>query len=307
MQQIISHIEYLLDRHDCVTVPGFGAFIKASCPATIDMESGRIIPPHRTLTFNSAVIFDDGLLATSYSRAMGQPFTSASAILAKDIELLKSSLKFHNEVNIGNLGSMSLNDGTYNFTPSDSLFTGMGLPTVSISPVQEEATTETAPVVLAAPERFTRSFHGFMKYAAMLVILFTVGIILSTPMADNVNYEVVKASMSPIDAIVHVDDSAITRCDLEGAPAFMITEPETVDNEPCKEALQPDRFCLIVASLASRELADKFIAEYPSTSFGVIESEGRFRVFAATGPTLGSVMNADLIALYPGAWPCQLN
>lgn len=306
MQRIISHIEYLLDCHDCVTIPGFGAFIKATCPASIDAESGFIHPPHRSLTFNSELTFDDGLLASSYSRAANQPFTSASASLSKDIELLKSTLKFQPKVEFGNIGTMSLDNGHYNFVPADSLFTDLGLPVATISPLAEEVSTDDAPVILTAPERFTRTLQGMMKYAAMFVVLLTIGIVLSTPMSDDARYEVVKASMSPIDAIVHVDDSAISTYDLDGAPTFMIADPVTKVDDSITSKASTDRFCLIIASLASRQLADQFIADNPTLTLGVIESNGRYRVYAATGPTIDSVMNQNLLASFPDAWPCQL-
>ncbi len=305
MQRIISHIEYLLDCHDCVTIPGFGAFIKAICPASIDAESGVIYPPHRSLTFNSELTFDDGLLASSYSRAENQPFTSASASLSKDIELLKSTLKFQPKVDLGCIGTMSLDNGHYIFVPSDSIFTDFGLPIATVSPIAEEVGTD-EPVILAAPDRFTRTLQGMMKYAAMFVVLLTIGIVLSTPMSDDARYEVVKASMSPIDAIVHTDDSAINTYDLDGAPAFMIADPATKVDDTMSSSSSTDRFCLIVASLASRQLADQFIADNPTLTLGVIESNGRYRVYAATGPTIDSVMSQKLLASFPDAWPCQL-
>ncbi|MDE6547663.1 MAG: SPOR domain-containing protein, partial [Muribaculaceae bacterium] len=41
------HIEYLLTRHDCVIVPGIGAFIATETEAFIDLENGVIRPRRR--------------------------------------------------------------------------------------------------------------------------------------------------------------------------------------------------------------------------------------------------------------------
>lgn len=303
MQRIISHIEYLLDRHDCVTVPGFGAFIKASCPASIEPESGIIRPPHRSLTFNSELTFDDGLLATSYSRAMNQPYTVASSLMAKDVELLKSSIKLQPTVKLGCIGSLSQIDGLYNFNPADSLFVDFGMPIASVHPIEDQRVEEQTAVILPAPNRFTHTLRGVMKYAAMFVVLITVGIVLSTPFSDTTDYEVIKASMSPIASTAD-DDSSISYFDIDGAPAFLIAEPNTGEDV---QTLPTDHYCLVIASLASRELADTFMSEYSGMPLGVVENGGRYRVFAATGPTLESVMNQDLLASFPDAWPCRLN
>ena len=44
MERLSIHIEYLLLRHDCVVVPGFGAFINARSEARVDSESGQVYP-----------------------------------------------------------------------------------------------------------------------------------------------------------------------------------------------------------------------------------------------------------------------
>jgi hypothetical protein len=62
MYSITRHIEYLVSRHDCVVVPGWGAFIAQYEPARIDAESGLIVPPSRAISFNQSVMHNDGLL-----------------------------------------------------------------------------------------------------------------------------------------------------------------------------------------------------------------------------------------------------
>ena len=65
MFSIIEHIEYLISDHDCVVVPGLGAFIAQYIHAEIDLERGVILPPRRVLSFNAAVCHNDGVLAGS--------------------------------------------------------------------------------------------------------------------------------------------------------------------------------------------------------------------------------------------------
>ena len=64
MISIVEHIEYLIARHDCVVVPGWGAFI-AQYEASSVSALGRWQNPGRQISFNSALSYNDGLLASS--------------------------------------------------------------------------------------------------------------------------------------------------------------------------------------------------------------------------------------------------
>ncbi len=308
MERIISHIEYLLEHHDCVTVPGVGAFIKSYQPSRIDSTNNRILPPHRAIVFNSEINFDDGLLATSYSRALNQSFTVATATMLKDIELLKLQLTMNKSLKFNEIGTLSFCNNLYDFEPAQSIFSTFGLSAVDIRFVDHNNNeTDTNSVILPAPSKFTRSLHSIMKYAAMVALLISVGLILSTPLTSNYEeYEVVKASLSPINAIISTSDSSVTP-DIAESPTLYIKNP-VIDQSYASETdlEETDNYCLIIASLPSNELAEQFIYEHPDYCKGIIESNGRFRVYATTGTTAQSVMNSAIIAIFPDAWPCLL-
>lgn len=83
MERLSIHIEYLLLRHDCVVVPGFGAFINARSEARVDSESGQVYPMMREVRFNSALVHDDGLLAGSFARKYRVPFAEGRRCSAR--------------------------------------------------------------------------------------------------------------------------------------------------------------------------------------------------------------------------------
>lgn len=92
MNTLFQHIEYLLLRHDCVIVPGLGAFISTIRPARIDMENHRILPPARSVMFNQAVTVDDGLLANSYARRFNISFEEGRQLIVRDVKSLKDTI-----------------------------------------------------------------------------------------------------------------------------------------------------------------------------------------------------------------------
>ena len=60
--KISYHIFNLLQEHDCVIVPNFGAFVARNISAKISSDGSRIYPPNKEITFNKSLIKSDGLL-----------------------------------------------------------------------------------------------------------------------------------------------------------------------------------------------------------------------------------------------------
>ena len=60
---IEKHISDLLYRYQCVTVPGFGAFLTETVTAQVTVSSSSFFPPKKVISFNANVRNNDGLLA----------------------------------------------------------------------------------------------------------------------------------------------------------------------------------------------------------------------------------------------------
>lgn len=321
MQRLIEHIEYLLDGHDCVVVPGFGAFIKRHLSATIDEATGRIMPPRSEVSFNNEISFDDGLLASSYSRALGIPYTGAVARIADDVAMLKAYIDRLGEVVMGSLGVVSNVADTFKFQPANSVAACGGLREHSLIEVEVVKVAE-KPVVLPAPGRYARRVHSVMKYAAMIVILLGLGILFSTSLVYNGSENVVMASMNPIKS-ANVAESTFPQVAVEEIiPELFIALPqetaveetaaiadevEVTEPKVAKEADESTHeFCLVIASLATAEQANQFLERAGDDAKGVFEINGRYRVYGATGQTAADVMKSSLRERYVDAWPCRL-
>lgn len=110
MTPLILHIEYLLQRHDCVAIPGIGALIVEHIPAHIDENDYTILPPTRSISLNTYITHDDGLLASSIARSEGVSFEQARALMQKEIEGIREALLTEGEFEIGNIGILRLNE-----------------------------------------------------------------------------------------------------------------------------------------------------------------------------------------------------
>ena len=65
--KISYHIFNLLQEHDCVIVPNFGAFVARNISAKISNDGSKIYPPNKEITFNKSLIKSDGLLINEIS------------------------------------------------------------------------------------------------------------------------------------------------------------------------------------------------------------------------------------------------
>ncbi len=118
MNNLSKHISYLLHRHDCVIVPGIGAFIVSEKGACFDKEANKIYPPCRSISFNRAVNADDGLLAHSYTRKNKALFEEGRMLMARDIEVMKRVLDSAGECRIWNVGTLKVDsENKMIFTP----------------------------------------------------------------------------------------------------------------------------------------------------------------------------------------------
>ena len=104
---ISKHINELLYNHNCVIVPGFGAFLTKNIAAS--RNNDVFSPPKKTIAFNGMLKENDGLLANKISATDGISYKAALKKIKKDVKTLASSLNA-GEVEIDNIGTLRLND-----------------------------------------------------------------------------------------------------------------------------------------------------------------------------------------------------
>lgn len=146
VENLTLHIEYLLLRHDCVVVPGVGAFINVRHSARFDATSRSWLPPTREVRFNGVLTHDDGLLTTSYARKHGVTFPEGRELLRRDVTGLTETLRTDGEATIGQLGILHASEGKIRFSPRlapSDLAGNLGYAT---APVPHKAATPDHPV-----------------------------------------------------------------------------------------------------------------------------------------------------------------
>lgn len=173
------YIAQLLYRYQCVTVPGFGAFLTEIQSAQLIESSHSFFPPKKTISFNAYLKNNDGLLANHIAQAEKTSYEYAVSAIQYEVLNWKKALEENARFSIKNVGNFSLNaDKNLIFTPYDQtnyLTDSFGL-SAFVSPVVKrelfeqkiEALEEEKEVIAFEPE--TRTARPYLKYAAIFVL-----------------------------------------------------------------------------------------------------------------------------------------
>lgn len=328
MNDLASHIEYLLLEHDCVMVPGLGAFLSHESPAAYDDVNSLFNPPSVTLGFNQALTLNDGLLVESVARRSGVSLEEARQLVETTVTSFRRQLAEGSVLPVGRLGEMSADGETLVFDPADHSVVSLryrGMAPLSIRPLataveREVASAATEPA--AAHERQTMPV--LLKVAASLImaavgcgLFFTTGNLVGSRGVSNASLDsglrsrfeaqIPAADMEqslPVSREIRLN---IAIPDPAAATASVVPGPRQVnlsgnDSTPASE---PGRYLLVVASFPSEKLARKHIGN--NTGLDVIEMDGRYRVYAASAATLSRAneLIRDLSADYSSVWICR--
>ncbi len=173
--KISYHIFNLLQEHDCVIVPNFGAFVARNISAKISRDGSRIYPPNKEITFNKSLIKSDGLLINRISSDENISYEMANDKLSNWVTKSHKKISKQGYIEIKNIGSISLENEKYIFTPSqNSIFlkSSYGLNSIDSNEIK----------------RSTNSIsNSYLKYAAILIVFLSLAGIFTKSYFDSVN------------------------------------------------------------------------------------------------------------------------
>ncbi|WP_394772972.1 SPOR domain-containing protein [Flavobacterium sp.] len=177
--KIETYIAQLLYRYQCVTVPGFGAFLTEIQSAQLNESTNSFFPPKKMISFNSHLKNNDGLLANHIANAEKTSYGFAVSSIAFEVLSWKKTLEENGVISLKNIGEIRYNsEQNIIFTPNDQtnfLTSSYGL-SPFVSPLVKKELfekkiqniEEKAPIALF--EEDGRSSNSFLKYAAIFVL-----------------------------------------------------------------------------------------------------------------------------------------
>ncbi len=191
--KIELYIAQLLYRYQCVTIPGFGAFLTEIQSAKLNESTNSFSPPKKMIAFNANLKNNDGLLANHIALAEKTSYEYAVSKIQYEVFNWKKAFEENELISIKNVGDLRLNaDKNIVFTPYDQtnyLTSSFGLaPFVSplvkreIFEKEVEAIEEKATITMV-PE--TRTANPYLKYAAIFVLGLGLAGSVGYPMYQN--------------------------------------------------------------------------------------------------------------------------
>lgn len=283
MTPIILHIEYLLQYHECVILPGIGAFVTEYIPSRLDPETGIITPPSKIISLNQAIKHDDGMLATSIARKEQIKFEEARSILYREVNSISSSLEKNKEYSFGKIGYIKSDDNNkIEFFPKLSGFTrsnASGCPVANMHPINSKEEASEAGESLSKPapanEDLNSAFQNlpphcyvsvlskknyylpinkiFARSVACLIILAVFALPFLRPQ-QNLNREEVKASLNPIESLSSPHSSPILVKDSND-----ITKSKDSYNSVAVELSLNDSGQAVISQLESDQITGSYL------------------------------------------------
>jgi hypothetical protein len=207
--KIELYIAQLLYRYQCVTVPGFGAFLTEIQSAQLLENSHSFFPPKKVISFNTHIKNNDGLLANHIAQAEKTSYDYAVSAIEYEVLNWKKSLQENRTFSIKNIGVLTLNsENNILFTPNEQtnyLAQSFGLTSFVSPAVKREAvlpkletvlekpvSVATAPTAVIEEEKpvfnfvpETRERNPYLKYAAVFVIGLAIAGSIGYPMYQN--------------------------------------------------------------------------------------------------------------------------
>jgi cell division septation protein DedD len=330
-RDVTIYIKELLFGHDCVIVPGFGAFIGNYSPARIDHAEGLFYPPVKRITFNRHLINNDGLLIGHISSRECIGYGEARDLATSFADELRKRIGSGERVMVDNIGTFFNNrEGVLIFEPdadANYLLSSYGLTSFHRTPVKD---FDIRRKVLEHHEKVpgkTTSMRRMLTRAAVIIPLL-VAMALIPFRSELFNGKVQETNMNPL-AIAELEynrsqilnvapstdtskETVSTETKTSDLPVAAEVVPQTiVDNGvaiPIDEA--EIKYILVTGSFQSEENALSMVRNLQAKGFSpdvAAGPNGFFRVCAGTYNTSeeANTFLRKMKSTYPGSWVCK--
>ena len=173
--KISSYIFELLQSHDCVIIPNFGALVARNISAKISSDGSKIFPPNKELSFNKNLVKNDGLLINAISSNENISYEGAEQKITNWVRRTNKKLEKQRYIEIKNIGSISLENTKYVFVPNqNSIFlkSSYGFNSIDSSQITR---------------RQKNINNTYLKYAAILIVSLSLTGVFTKSYFDSVN------------------------------------------------------------------------------------------------------------------------
>ena len=288
MQIILSYIEFLLTQHDCVTIPQLGGFILQQQPASLD-AAGRFRAPTKQVSFNSSLVYNDGLLVNLIAVDQQVNYQQAFTQIESFVQTVRRLLEEDGRIQIGELGALFYEAGqeTLQFEPfareQFDLY-NFGFPVLSLQALTSPEATivteqaEEEAVVSVTETKLHTTVYAFNRFVAMIAVILCLSLFSTTPHYESA-YRQYQASMMPIP--MQVERVAVAPIRTKSLPTIAVTPLVAPIVESIELAKPQKRYFIVVGSFPTKEQAIagvKHLHKQGLTDVNFIHKHGKYRL-----------------------------
>ncbi|MDR3061430.1 MAG: SPOR domain-containing protein [Dysgonamonadaceae bacterium] len=121
MQKEFLHLAYLLTGHECVTLPGLGAFVVQPVAHSETKVPGLFPALTHSLSFNAGLSHNDGLLVSSICKEQQISYNEANLRVDRFVDELFRKLHSQQAVFIPGVGTLQMIEGRISFSSAEFL------------------------------------------------------------------------------------------------------------------------------------------------------------------------------------------
>lgn len=293
---IENFISQLLYRYQCVTVPGFGAFLTETMAASISESNHNFFPPKKVISFNPHIKNNDGLLANHIAQLENLNYDEAVSFIEKEVAIWKEKLKNRDFLIFKSIGLLKLNGEnnivfeSYNHT--NYLTSSFGLASFVSPNIKREVLKAVAtnpegievidPMhVVSIVEERKNPFTTFVKYAAVITLT------ISSSAFGYVTY--IQQQEKAETLLVQAEVQKEVQTKLQEATFFI--------SNPIQEiAINPELhydFYIVAGSYRSTKNADKSVAALQKRGYNASVINREADLYSVVYGTYASQMEAD--------------
>lgn len=171
-------VKELLADEDCVIIPQFGGFITHDRPAIIEPNKNIILPPGKSVSFNSKLSTNDGLLAQKVSYKTGLIYHEALTAIQSKVQIWEKELSKTKYLELEGLGSFLVNkEGGLvfeQFNESNFSNSSYGLSNVHASPIKRVGIAERIERGLNQNKALPKSFKFIKISSVAAAVIFAI-------------------------------------------------------------------------------------------------------------------------------------
>ncbi|MDR1861204.1 MAG: SPOR domain-containing protein [Bacteroidales bacterium] len=194
--ELLVHIRELLLLNDCVIIPGFGGFVSAYRPASVDVA--RFVAPSKSVSFNRKLKFNDGLLINHIALAHGCGYMKAAELVRQLVCEMNSRLTDGETLSVPGIGALAYDEHeALVFIPDireNLCADAFGLPSFLCAQLPQEQATSPIPLHNETHLLMNRRHYSKFLIAASLLLLLALAPL--PPSRDAVQYSALNSLTS---------------------------------------------------------------------------------------------------------------